>query len=171
VNEGLRFEPFDKSRHNRGAFDCGVAELDDYLKTKLGQHSKKSLTRGFVLATPDGKIAGYFTVAASRINVSVLAGSHGFPAKMPLPATLLGRLAVDRSFRGKGLGELLLMHALRVAVETSEAIVSAAIEVDAKDESARAFYSKYGFASLTDDALHMYLPMQTARELIGRVRR
>ncbi len=171
MTEGLRFEPFDRRRHDRNSFHCGVSELDDYLKTKLGQHSRKDLTRGFVLADANGRIAGYFTLAASRLNVSVIVGGHGLPAKMPLPATLLRRLAVDRSFRGHGLGELLLMHALRVAVETSEIVASAAIEVDAKDDRAQAFYQKYGFVSLADDRLHLYLSMQTAREMVEQLRR
>ena len=164
--DALRFEPFDKARHDRDSFDCGVRALNDYLKTKLGQHSKKSLTRGYVLASHDGKIAGYFTLAASRITVSVIPDGHGFPARMPLPTTLIGRLAVDLKFRGQGLGGALLVEALRVAVKVSETIASAAIEVDAKDEQSRAFYAKYGFESLTDDRLHMYLPMATARELV-----
>lgn len=167
--ESLRFERFDKARHHRGGFDCGVPELNDYLRTKLGQHSRKSLTRGYVLATPEGTIAGYFTLAASRITVSVIPDGHGFPAKMPLPTTLLGRLAVDVRFRGRGLGGALLVEALTVAVRVSEAIASAAIEVDAKDEASRSFYAKYGFVSLTDDRLHMYLPMATARALLEQL--
>lgn len=166
MSEVLQFGPFDKSKHDRGSFDCGVDALNDYLKTKLGQQSKKSLTRGYVFATPQGRIAGYFTLSASRITLSVIPDGHGSLAKMPLPTTLIGRLAVDQSFRGQGLGAALLVHALKIAVEMSETIGSAAIEVDAKDEASRSFYAKYGFEGLTDDRLHMYLPMATARELI-----
>jgi ribosomal protein S18 acetylase RimI-like enzyme len=169
VTDGrLEFEPFDRARHQRERFDCGVTALNDYLRTKLGQHSKKSLTRGYVLAAQDGRIAGYFTLAASRLAVSVIPDGHGYPARMPLPTTLLGRLAVDNDFKGRGLGAMLLVHALRVAVQGSENIGSAAIEVDAKDDAARAFYAKYGFQSLLDDRLHMYMAMETAREVVGR---
>lgn len=169
MDEGLRFERFDKARHDRDRFDCGVAALNEYLKIRLSQHSRKNLTRGYVLAAPDGRIAGYFTLAAGRLTVSVIPEGHGFPARMPLPTTLLGRLAVDQSFRGKGLGGAILMHALTIAVEASETIGSAVVEVDAKDAVSQSFYAKYGFQSLPDDPLHMYLPMATARELIERV--
>lgn len=81
VSERLRFERFDKSKHDRGNFDCGVAALNDYLRTRLGQHSRKSLTRGYVLATPKGRIAGYFTLAAGRLMVNVIPQGHGFPAR------------------------------------------------------------------------------------------
>jgi predicted GNAT family N-acyltransferase len=73
---------------------------------------------------------------------------------------------VDLKFRGQGLGGALLVEALGVAVKASETIASAAIEVDAKYEPSRAFYARYGFESLTDDRLHMYLPMATAHELV-----
>jgi len=168
VAEDLRFEPFDKGRHDRAAFDCGVEPLNVYLKIHLGQHTRKHITRGYVFATPDGRIAGYVTLAAGRLMVGVVPEGHGFPARLPLPTILVGRLAVDKTFRGRGLGEALLMHALRVAVETSELIAAAVIEVDAKDESARAFYTKYGFKGLPDDALHMYLAMATAKGLFQR---
>ncbi len=166
MSERLRFERFDKTKHDRDSFDCGVAALNDYLKTKLGQHTRRNLTRGYVLATPEGRIAGYFTLAAGRLTVNVIPEGHGFPAKMPLPTTLLGRLAVDLYFRGQGFGGALLSHALKIAVEVSETIASAVIEVDAKDAASQSFYAKYGFQSLPDDPLHMYLPMATARELI-----
>lgn len=166
MSERLRFERFDKTRHDRDSFDCGVAALNDYLRTRLGQHTRKNLTRGYVLATPKGRIAGYFTLAAGRLTVNGIPEGHGFPARMPLPTTLLGRLAVDQSFRGRGLGGALLIHGLRIAVEGAGTIASAVIEVDAKDEVSQSFYAKYGFQSLPDDPLHMYLPMATARELI-----
>lgn len=168
VAESLRFERFDRGKHDRRAFDCGVHALNDYLKTKLGQQSKKSLTRGYVLATGERRIAGYFTLAASQIRVSVIPDGRGLPAKMPLPTTLLGRLAIDLEYRGRGLGGALLVEALRVAVVASETVAAAAIEVDAKDEASREFYARYGFESLMDDRLHMYLPMTTARELVER---
>jgi GNAT superfamily N-acetyltransferase len=168
VSEQFRFERFDRARHDRASFDCGVAALNDYVKTKLGQHSRRDLTRGYVLATPIGKIAGFFTLSASQLSVNVIPVGQGFPARMPAPCTLLGRLAVDQSFRGQGLGGVLLMHALKMAVEASDTIGSAAIEVDAKDAASQSFYAKYGFKSLPDDPLHMYLPMATARELVDR---
>lgn len=165
MDDSLRLEAFDKARHRRDSFDCGVAPLNDYIKTKLGQHSRKDLTRGFVLSESDGRIAGYFTLSAGRLSIGVIPDGEGFPAKVPLPTLLVGRLAVDVTYRGRGLGERLLVGAIRMCVETADRVGAAVIEVDAKDERAQAFYSKYGFKSLPDDALHMYLPMFTARQL------
>jgi len=163
----LRFEAFDRDRHDRGSFDCGVGPLNDYLKARLGQPSRKDVTRGDVLATPEGRIAGYFTLSAGRLMISVTPEGHGFPPRLPLPTTLIGRLAVDATFRGRGLGEALLIHAMRLAVETSKIVASALLEVDAKDEPVRAFYTRYGFSSLPDDPNHMYLPMDAAARAIA----
>ena len=65
------------------------------------------------------------------------------------------------------LGEMLLIRALTLAVQTAQTVAAAVIEVDAKDAKSQAFYAKYGFKRLPDDALHMYLPMATARELLA----
>jgi hypothetical protein len=91
----------------------------------------------------------------SRVPCQDAASDHAhWPARggpeVPRPGTR-GR-AAGRSDQGRG--------------ELSETIASAAIELDAKDEQSRAFYGKYGFESLTNDRLHMYLPMATARELV-----
>lgn len=164
----LRFEPFDRKRHDRSRFDCGVAALNDYLRTSLGQHGRKNLTRGFVAADAGNCVVGYFALAAGRLGVSVLPERGRLPAKMPLPTTLLARLAVDKAWHGRGIGAAIVAYALRVAVQGAETIASAVIEVDAKDDTARAFYARFGFRSLTDDRLHMFLSMETARQAVGK---
>lgn len=165
----LRFERFDKTRHDREQFDCGVPALNEYLQTRLNQQMKRGVTVGYVLASSEGRIAGYVTLSAGEIPIGVIPEGHGFPVKLPLPTTLVGRLAVDREYQGRGLGGDLLIHAIRIAAETAEQVASAAIEVDAFDDRARQFYEHYGFARLPDDQLHMYLPMADARKLIAGV--
>ena len=165
--EPLRFEPFDRRRHDRSGFDCGVTALNEYLRTSLGQHGRKDLTRGYVAVESGNRVVGYFTLAAGRLSVSVFPEGGGLPAKMPLPTTLLGRLAVDKAWQGRGIGAALLGYALRVAVAGAESIASAVIEVEAKDDAARSFYATFGFRSLKDDRLHMFLPMETARKAIN----
>jgi GNAT superfamily N-acetyltransferase len=168
VAEPLRFEPFYRRRHDRSGFDCGVTALNEYLRTGLGQHGRRDLTRGYVAVESGNRIVGYFTLAAGRLSVSVFPERGGLPAKMPLPTTLLGRLAVDKAWQGRGIGAALLAYALRAAVDGAESIASAVIEVDAKDDAARSFYAKFGFQSLKDDRLHMILPMETARKAISK---
>jgi predicted GNAT family N-acyltransferase len=78
---------------------------------------------------------------------------------------LLGRLAVERTMAGQGLGKLLLIDALRRSADVAEQLGIRAVEVDAADESARQFYTKFGFAALADDTRHLFLPMQAIRKL------
>ena len=85
--------------------------------------------------------------------------------RYPIPVVHLGRLAVDMRYQGKGLGEFLLMDALRRTQLVSEQIGVYAVEVRAIDEAARQFYLKYGFTELKDDKLHLYLPISVIRKL------
>jgi GNAT superfamily N-acetyltransferase len=85
--------------------------------------------------------------------------------RYPIPVVHLGRLAVDLHHQGKGLGEFLLMDALKRAQMVSEQIGVYAVEVRAIDEGARRFYVKYGFTELKDDKLHLYLPMSVVGKL------
>jgi predicted GNAT family N-acyltransferase len=88
--------------------------------------------------------------------------------KYPLvPATLLGRLAVDVRLRGKGAGEHLLMDALRRALEASREVASVAVVVDAKDDSAVSFYRRYGFIGFADQPRRLFLPMAVIEKPFG----
>ena len=80
-------------------------------------------------------------------------------------ATLLGRLARDLTYKGQGVGELLLVDALRRALEMSRQIASAAVIVDAKDDKAHKFYLVFGFIPFPDSKKRLFLPMVTIEEL------
>lgn len=169
MGESLRLKRYDPASHRADDFDCGESNLNDYLRNALTQDQSKGVAVGHVLIDPSGVIAGYFTLSSGE-----LVGEFGeIPSTGPLrnrrsiPTTLLGRLAVDLRFRGQGIGEELLMHALGKAVERSREVASAVIEVDALHERAQSFYERYGFRRLPDDPNHLYLPMKTARKLFG----
>jgi ribosomal protein S18 acetylase RimI-like enzyme len=83
----------------------------------------------------------------------------------PIPVALIGRLAVDNGASGRGVGETLLIHALRSAQQASEIVRLYAVVVDALNQQAKNFYLKYGFNEISDDHLHLYLPMKTIKQL------
>ncbi|RYE16394.1 MAG: N-acetyltransferase [Sphingobacteriaceae bacterium] len=152
-----------RSDLNKKDFSCGKPLLDNYLQKQAGQDIKRKLCA--VFAMTDGiTIAGYYTLSNASINRELV--PEDLRKKMPgsytdLPATLLGRLAVDKKYRGKGLGEFLLLDALKRSYEVSQAqIGSMAVIVDPLDEDAEAFYRKYDFISLPD-AKKMFLSMQS----------
>ncbi|HEX5414441.1 MAG TPA: GNAT family N-acetyltransferase [Chloroflexota bacterium] len=167
-NDRFRFEVLSKD-HNRTEFSCGVDELDRYFQQQAGQDQRRNLAVPHVLVdTRENRIAGYYTLS----SLSVLPGSVPSDASRRLarystvPTILLGRLAVDRSYRGQGLGKLLLMDALRRSLEISNQQVGAwAVVVDAKDDQARSFYEHYGFIRFLDDAYRLFLPMATVSRL------
>jgi ribosomal protein S18 acetylase RimI-like enzyme len=154
-------------KHNRAAFLCGVAALDSYLHKQAGQDARKRAAAPFV-ATPDGHtIAGYYTLSQYAIGLDAIpdAVAKRLPKYPMVSATLLGRLAVSREFRGQGLGETLLMDALHRSLASSKQVASAGIVVDAKDETGAAFYRKYGFIELPKIELRLFLPMGTVEQL------
>jgi predicted N-acetyltransferase YhbS len=81
-----------------------------------------------------------------------------------IPTTLLGRLAVDTKYKGQGVGEALLVDALRRSNYTSESVGSFAVIVDPFDEGADRFYKKYGFIQLPDSG-KMFIPMKSVQLL------
>lgn len=151
--------------HDRESFRSGVAELDTFLRTFAGQNAKRDLTQTYVAVRPTSSaVSGYYSVRMGEVGIDLLPDRErkGLP-RYPLPVVHLARLAVDERERGKGLGERLLLDAFERAALLSKSIGAAAIEVVAKDPAARAFYSKYGFSSLLDGELHMYISMRIVR--------
>ena len=153
--------------HDRAAFSCGVEALDAYLHKQAAQDFRKRAAVPFVI-TPDGKtIAGYYTL--SQYTVQLDAVPDEIAKKLPkypfVPATLLGRLAVNTAFRGQSLGAMLLMDALYRALQHSKELASSGVVVDAKDAVALAFYKKYGFLELPRIERRLFLPMGTVERL------
>jgi len=153
--------------HDRSAFACGKPSLDDWLKLRASQFDKKDLARAYVAVRSDEiLVLGYYALSTHRIGYELLPEDQtkGLPL-MDVPVILLGRLAVDQSMQGQGLGSLLLLNALRRAQHISEQIGVRAVEVDALDDKARNWYLKFGFISLHDDPKHLFLPMPVIRNL------
>jgi predicted GNAT family N-acyltransferase len=165
-NSKLVIEPLGQ-KHDRAAFSCGVEPLDAYLQKQASQDAKKRAAVSFVL-TPDGKtIAGYYTL--SQYAIELVDVPQEVAKKLPkyplVSATLLGRLAVSLDFRGKGLGETLLMDALHRSLQLSRQVASSGVLVDSKDDAAHAFYKKYGFIELPKIDKRLFLPMATIENL------
>ncbi len=156
------------SHHDRSDFYCGVESLDTYFQRQAGQDARKYVAAPFVLVdTSSCKVAGYYTLSAMNINISDLPPqiTKKLPKYPVLTATLLGRLAVDQNYQGKGLGERLLMDALHRSWQNE--IATMAVVVDAIDESAYAFYERYQFMRLSNSPNQLFLPMATIAKLFG----
>ncbi len=144
-----------------------MVALDRYFRTQAGQDARKHVAAPFVLVLPDGGIAGYYTLSASAVPAPELPPDivRKLPRYPLIPATLLGRLAVDHRHRGRGYGRFLLADALYRAV--SSEIASFAVVVDAKDEAARRFYERESFLAFPDQPMKLFRPMADIAALFG----
>jgi uncharacterized protein (DUF1778 family) len=133
--------PYDEAlggHHDRAGFSSGVEALDRYFRTQAGQDARRRIASCFVLVRPpDLHPAGYYTISATSIALADLPPdiAKRLPQYPTVPATLMGRLAIDVRYRGQKLGELLLFDAFARALRSE--IASFAFIVDAKDEAAR----------------------------------
>ncbi len=164
IEEKLRVEPLTSS-HDRSEFESGVEPLDRYFRTQAGQDARKNMAAPFVLVLPDGTIAGYYTLSATSVQLGKLPAQtvRKLPRYPVVPATLLGRLAVDRRYQGKGYGRFLLGDALYRAARSE--IASFAVIVDAKDENARRYYERESFLPFPDQPMKLFRPMTDIRRL------
>lgn len=155
-------EPLGPS-HDRTAFSSGVAELDDYFRNQAGQDARRKVATPFVLVDSMAVVLGYYTLSAYSVRLAALPESvaRRLPRYPLLPATLLGRLAVDAACRGRRLGRFLLMDALYRSWRNTTEVASAGVVVDALDEAAREFYLHHEFVPLVDSPRSLFLPMRT----------
>jgi len=159
-----RIERLDRG-HVREGFDCGKPSLNDFLHALVGQYEKRNLGRTYIaLEGEDRRVLGYYTLASGAVQAQRLPANQA--KKLPqhaVPVVLLGRLAVDHSVHGRGLGGFLLRDAMTRSLDLAEQLGIHAVVVDALDAGAKTFYERFGFMPLTDDEMRLFLPLSTIR--------
>lgn len=165
----LVFEQLNKS-HETEAFDCDIESLNHYIKNVAHQHQSRNLSRVFVVTDgTSNQILGYYSLSNCSVDASVLPKPKKFklPSSMAIPAILIGKLAVDKTTQGQGLGALLLFDALKRCVEVNERSAAYAIVLDAINDRAKEFYLKYEFQVMTEsDPYRLFIPMQHVVETL-----
>lgn len=155
-------------RKLKNDFACGNILLDTYLKAQAGQDVKRKLSACFVsVDNKTGLIQGYYTLSSNSIPLAIVPDNykkHLPDSYSSIPATLLGRLAVDSRFKGLGIGKMLLIDALSRSYEISISVGSFAVVVDPLNEEAEKYYTRFGFI-LLPDSHKMFLPMKTVEKL------
>jgi ribosomal protein S18 acetylase RimI-like enzyme len=164
----LHIQPLDKALHDRADFDCGVSVLNDYLEKQAALDIKRKASGCWVMTTQkDSKtVLAYYTLSAEAIDALDLpempkAISKKLPRYRRFGAALLGRLGVDKSQQGRGIGELLLMDAFHRCLVMDIPVV--VIVVDPKDSKAADWYERFGFRPLTEDRMVVTLLELEAR--------
>lgn len=151
--------------HDKSVFACGNEVLDAYLHNQASQDVRRKVASCFV-ATSGNRVVGYYTLASTSLLLSGLPPT--IQKKLPryplVPAVRMGRLAVDRTYKGRSLGAALLADGLHRMIASE--IASFAMVVDAKDETAARFYLHHGFIPLPETPLCLFLPLASARILV-----
>lgn len=159
-------EPLDPKKHNRDSFNCEEEALNEFIRKHANRESKANTSKCFVLARPESPsaIRGYYTLSATSITLKSLPRNLAkkLPNREKVPATLLGRIARDLSFKSENLGPHLMFSALNRANLASREIASVGVVLDPKNEALARYYEKYGFIRLqeTRGSFRMFLSMK-----------
>lgn len=153
------------ARHCRDGFDCGEPALNDFLLRQAGQQQRRGFGKTYVAVSEEGvAVLGFVTVSAGQVATEKLPAHLKLP-RYPVPMLRIGRLAVSRAHQGQGLGQDLLAFALNLALEFSHRVGLYAVVVDAKNETAAAFYVGLGFQPCLDNPLCLYLPVAVLKRI------
>jgi GNAT superfamily N-acetyltransferase len=144
------------AEHDVSLFFCGKPALDLWLKRRALSNRQKGFTAGLVVHE-EGRVVGYYGLAPTAVVPSTLPRSirTGQPPD-PVPCLLLGQLATDLNWAGKGIGTGLVKHALERCVAAAELVGGRALMVSAVDDEAAAFWRRRGFLPSKDDPFMLY---------------
>ncbi|MCD6725855.1 MAG: GNAT family N-acetyltransferase [Solirubrobacteraceae bacterium] len=146
-----RPELLDPARHDRSRFDSGESALDERLRRFAGQNRRRDTAATWVIATPEDRVVAYASLAMTAIDRSAAPRKVAKQAPDPVPALLLGRLAVDKDFAGLGVGTVLVAYVLATAVELNAKAACRAVVVAALDARARGWWERLGFHAFHPD--------------------
>ena len=153
------------AQHDRSGFICGKESLDQYFQWHVTQDARRHLATPFVMVMPDGAIGGFYTLSSTALRLDDLPEdvARRLPRYPLVPATLIGRLAIDRRYHGQGWGSFLFLDALCRCSHSD--VASFAVIVDALDDEARDFYAHHSFLPLPDSPYRLFRHMSDIEAL------
>jgi GNAT superfamily N-acetyltransferase len=137
--------PLDPRQHDRTGFDSGEPVLDEWLRRYAGQNRRRDTAATWVVLDPKATVVAYASIAMTGIDHSAAPPGVAKHAPDPVPALLLGRLAVDRRYHGLGVGTALVAHVLATAEELNTKAACRAVVVSATHADARRWWERLGF--------------------------
>jgi GNAT superfamily N-acetyltransferase len=139
-------------KHELGDFHCGIAELDDWLKRRARNNQSSGASRTYVMCSK-GAVLAYYALASGHIHAADATGRFRRNMPEPIPVAILGRLAVDASLHGRGVGRALFRDAALRVLNAAEAIGIRGMIVHAISEEAKAFYLALGLSESPSDPM------------------
>ena len=156
--------------HDLSQFDSGRPLLDDWLRQRAARNEAAGASRTYVVcddAVQAGRVVAYYCLSTGSVEARQAPGKVRRNMPDPIPIMLMGRLAVDRAWQGRGLGRALLKDAVLRTLKAAEIAGLRALLVHALDEEAAAFYRHNGFMASPMDPLVLVLPLDSARRALG----
>lgn len=158
-------------KHDREHFDCGSKPLNAYFRQTARQHIERGISRTFVLvehgATSPKPVLGYFTLNLCQLKAERLPTELANRLPREVAGIKLGRLAVSHERQRQGLGRILLVAAMQKVLDVFQSAGGIGLFVDAKDETAKRYYERFGFVALPDNPMLLFLPLQVIHDLLA----
>jgi len=154
-----------RSEHDLSEFKCGEPTLDDWLRKRAFQNEESGASRTYV-ACVDKRVVGYYALAVGAVAHAEAPGRIRRNMPDPVPVTVIGRLAVDRTVQGQALGPALLRDAVLRTVQAAEIAGIRAILVHAISERATRFYEKWGFITSPVEPMTLMITVTEARKAL-----
>ena len=153
----FRVEPL-SGKYDRNAFDCGEPLLNIFLQQQASQLQKRMVSRTYLAIDEHERIAGFYSLSTTQVHRAESPDQFKqFSAYQPIPAALIGRLAINEAHQGQGVGRYLLAHALTTIKRLADTIGIAVVVIDAKNSDVADFYKKFGFFAASDSDLRLFL--------------
>jgi GNAT superfamily N-acetyltransferase len=156
--------------HDRGAFDCGELDLNIYLQRYARQNHDSGGAKCFVAvqADPPARVLGFYTLSPAWIEYGRTPGLSRKGLARHVPVFRLGRLAVDQTVQGRGLGGALLLRAALRCIRVATEVGGVGLLIDPKSDRVAQWYARYGALPLLDAPLSLVLPLAVAADAVKR---
>ena len=150
-----------QAHHQKKSFNCGQDDLNKFIKQYASQHQKSGTSKTYVAIDDDTQqVRGFYCLSSTSIGFDGVDAvlTQRLP-RYPLACVVIGRFAVDQTAQGRGIGKVLLAHALKQVSKVAQIIGVNFIVIHAKDQKAMEFYQRFGFISLTSNPLTLIYPV------------
>ena len=148
--------PEHEARHDASTFDCGQPALDDWLRLRALSNEASGASRTYVVCA-EGRVVGYYALATGAVARAAATGKARRQMPDPIPVMIIGRLAVDTGYQGKGLGHGLLRDALLRTLQVAKQAGIRAVLLHAMTADAKRFYQRAGFRESPLDPMTMMI--------------
>jgi len=146
--------------HQLDDFSCGEEVLDNWLKRRARSNQENGASRTYVVTEGEGRVIGYYCLSSGAIAAVDAPGSVRRNMPDPIPMAILGRLAIDTSFQGRGIGTAMLQDAVTRCGQAASIMGIRGLLVHALHDEAKAFYERYGFKGSPTNPLTLILSLK-----------